>query len=127
MWEDFWVYYPYIKKVSRRWIKRFKNKDYELEDLYHEGVLIYHKIYTCYQRLPYENFIKVLTKSCQNHFISLLRKNTIRTEYFGSMDTYSFTIPSLWTRSYFVATAGNVSQETIKKYIEVKKIYDINL
>jgi len=24
----------------------------------------------------------------------------------------------LWTRSYFVATAGNVSSETIKKYIE---------
>jgi len=91
MWEDFWLYYPYIKKVSRRWIRRFKNKDYELQDLYHEGILIYCKIYTCYQRLPYEKFIKVLTKSCQNHFISLLRKNTIRTEYFGSLDTYSFT------------------------------------
>jgi putative transposase len=24
----------------------------------------------------------------------------------------------LWTRSYFVSTAGNVSNETIKKYIE---------
>jgi len=24
----------------------------------------------------------------------------------------------LWTRSYFVSTAGNVSSETIKKYIE---------
>ncbi|MEY4520806.1 MAG: hypothetical protein RLZZ499_3406, partial [Cyanobacteriota bacterium] len=27
------------------------------------------------------------------------------------------TLPSLWTRSYFVSTAGNVSRETIKKYI----------
>lgn len=27
-------------------------------------------------------------------------------------------MPSLWTRSYFAATAGNVSGETIKKYIE---------
>ena len=27
-------------------------------------------------------------------------------------------IPSLWTRSYFVSTAGNVSSETIQKYIE---------
>jgi putative transposase len=27
-------------------------------------------------------------------------------------------LPSLWTRSYFVSTAGNVSTETIKKYIE---------
>jgi putative transposase len=26
-------------------------------------------------------------------------------------------MPSLWTRSYFVSTAGNVSRETIKKYI----------
>lgn len=30
-------------------------------------------------------------------------------------------IPSLWTRSYFVSTAGNVSQETIQKYIEAQK------
>lgn len=27
-------------------------------------------------------------------------------------------MPSLWTRSYFISTAGNVSQETIQKYIE---------
>lgn len=27
-------------------------------------------------------------------------------------------MPSLWTRSYFVSTAGNVSSETIKKYVE---------
>jgi putative transposase len=25
-------------------------------------------------------------------------------------------LPSLWTRSFFVSTAGNVSQETIQKY-----------
>lgn len=27
-------------------------------------------------------------------------------------------LPSLWTHSYFVSTAGNVSNETIRKYIE---------
>lgn len=27
-------------------------------------------------------------------------------------------LPSMWTRSYFVSTAGNVSSETIRKYIE---------
>lgn len=27
-------------------------------------------------------------------------------------------MPSLWTRSYFASTAGNVSSETIQKYIE---------
>jgi putative transposase len=26
-------------------------------------------------------------------------------------------LPSMWTRSYFASTAGNVSQETIRKYI----------
>lgn len=28
---------------------------------------------------------------------------------------------SLWTRSYFVSTAGNVCSETIKKYVENQK------
>ena len=27
-------------------------------------------------------------------------------------------LPALWTNSYFVSTAGNVSSETIRKYIE---------
>jgi putative transposase len=30
-------------------------------------------------------------------------------------------LPSLWTRSYFASTAGNVSSETIKRYIEAQK------
>lgn len=30
-------------------------------------------------------------------------------------------MPSMWTRSYFVSTAGNVSSETIQKYIENQK------
>ncbi len=30
-------------------------------------------------------------------------------------------LPSMWTRSYFVSTAGNVSSETIKRYIENQK------
>jgi putative transposase len=30
-------------------------------------------------------------------------------------------LPSLWTRSYFVATAGNVSAKTIQRYIEAQK------
>ena len=27
-------------------------------------------------------------------------------------------LPSLWTHSYFVSTAGNISADSIKKYIE---------
>lgn len=30
-------------------------------------------------------------------------------------------MPSLWTRSYFVSTAGNVSSQTIKRYVESQK------
>ncbi len=30
-------------------------------------------------------------------------------------------LPSLWTRSYFASTAGNVSQEAIRRYIEAQK------
>ena len=31
--------------------------------------------------------------------------------------SHLLTLPSMWTRSYFASTAGNVSQETIRKYI----------
>ena len=29
-------------------------------------------------------------------------------------------MPSMWTRSYFASTAGNVSNKTIQKYIEAQ-------
>lgn len=33
-------------------------------------------------------------------------------------------MPSLWTRSYFCSTAGNVSAETIRRYIEAQATRD---
>ena len=30
-------------------------------------------------------------------------------------------MPNLWTRSYFVSTAGDVSSETIRRYVETQK------
>ncbi|MDJ0615394.1 MAG: IS200/IS605 family transposase [Calothrix sp. MO_192.B10] len=33
-------------------------------------------------------------------------------------------LPSLWTSSYFVSTAGNVSSETIRRYIEEQRHHD---
>ena len=30
-------------------------------------------------------------------------------------------LPSLWTRSYFVSTAGNVSGDTIKRYVQEQR------
>lgn len=34
-------------------------------------------------------------------------------------------LPSLWTHSYFVSTEGNVSSETIRKYIEEQRHHDV--
>lgn len=33
-------------------------------------------------------------------------------------------MPSLWTRSYFVSTAGQISHETIKWYVDTQKTRD---
>ena len=33
-------------------------------------------------------------------------------------------MPSLWTRSFFVSTAGNVSADTIQRYIEAQSTRD---
>lgn len=33
-------------------------------------------------------------------------------------------MPSLWTRSFFVSTAGNVSADTIRRYIEAQSTRD---
>ena len=38
--------------------------------------------------------------------------HTLRSEF-----PHLLTLPSMWTRSYFVSSAGNVSSETIRRYI----------
>ncbi|MCU4742781.1 IS200/IS605 family transposase [Halobacteria archaeon AArc-m2/3/4] len=35
-------------------------------------------------------------------------------------DEFDFSLPSLWTRSYFVSSAGEVSSQTIEEYIEAQ-------
>jgi putative transposase len=35
-------------------------------------------------------------------------------------DEFDFGLPSLWTRSYFVSSAGDVSSEVIEKYIDAQ-------
>ena len=35
-------------------------------------------------------------------------------------DEFDFGLPSLWTRSYFVFSAGEVSSQTIEEYIEAQ-------
>ena len=41
---------------------------------------------------------------------------TLRREF-----PYLRKLPSMWTRSFFASTAGNVSQETIQQYIAAQK------
>jgi putative transposase len=35
-------------------------------------------------------------------------------------EEFDFGLPSLWTRSYFVSSAGDVSKQTIEEYIEAQ-------
>jgi len=35
-------------------------------------------------------------------------------------DEFNFGLPSLWTRSYFVSSAGDVSSEVIEEYIDAQ-------
>lgn len=35
-------------------------------------------------------------------------------------EEFDFGLPSLWTRSYFVSSAGEVSTQTIEEYIEAQ-------
>jgi len=63
-----------------------------------------HLFVSSHPNIPVHNLIKTFKGRSSN----LLRK-----EYPELLK-----LPSLWTHSYFVSTAGNVSSETIKKYIE---------
>ena len=65
-----------------------------------------HLFVSAYPSMP----IHEMVKSFKGRSSNLLRKE------FPSL----LKLPSLWTHSYFVSTAGNVSSETIKKYIEAQ-------
>jgi putative transposase len=65
-----------------------------------------HLFVSCYPQIVVHNLVKAFKGRSSN----ILRKefpNLLR-------------LPSLWTNSYFVSTAGNVSSETIRKYIEAQ-------
>jgi len=48
------------------------------------------------------------------HFLKGTTSRMLRNEF----PSLKSRLPSLWTRSYYVGSAGNVSSETIRKYIE---------
>lgn len=61
---------------------------------------------SCYPQLPIHKLVKALkgrsSRILRQEFPHLLK------------------LPSLWTNSYFVSTAGNVSNPTIQRYIEAQ-------
>ncbi len=65
-----------------------------------------HLFVSCYPQLA----IHKLIKSFKGRSSNILRKE------FPEL----LKLPSLWTHSYFVSTAGNVSNKTIQKYIAMQ-------
>ena len=63
-----------------------------------------HLFVSCYPRLPVHKIVKAFKG----------RSSRILRQEFSHL----LKLPSLWTHSYFVSTAGNVSSVTIQKYIE---------
>ena len=65
-----------------------------------------HLFVSCYPQIVVHKLVKAFKGRSSN----ILRKE------FPSL----LRLPSLWTNSYFASTAGNVSSETIRKYIEAQ-------
>jgi len=65
-----------------------------------------HLFVSCYPQLAVHKLVKAF-KGRSSFYL--------RREFPGLLK-----LPSLWTNSYFVSTAGNVSNETIRKYIEAQ-------
>ena len=65
-----------------------------------------HLFVSCYPQMVVHKLVKAFKGRSSN----ILRKE------FPSL----LRLPSLWTNSYFVSTAGNVSSKTIRKYIEAQ-------
>lgn len=59
------------------------------------------------------NCLPTLSPSDIMHKIKGFTSKLLRTEFVELSK-----MPNLWTRSYFVSTAGNVCSETIKQYVE---------
>ena len=61
-------------------------------------------------------FVQSNPKISANHLIGQIKGYTSRLLRIEFKELLF--LPSLWTRSYWVSTAGNVSQAVIRKYIE---------
>jgi putative transposase len=61
-------------------------------------------------------FISTLPRYSPSQLMNIIKGTTGRriSKHFPDLNING----SIWTRAYFVATAGNVSSETIQRYIE---------
>ena len=64
-------------------------------------------------------FLSALPKSSPADIMRIVKGNTSRVLLSEFSDILRS--PTVWTRSYFVSTAGNVSSETIRRYVETQK------
>ena len=64
-------------------------------------------------------FLSALPKYSPADIMRIVKGNTSRVLLSEFSDVLRS--PTVWTRSYFVSTAGNVSSETIRRYVENQK------
>ena len=64
-------------------------------------------------------FLSSLPKYSPADIMRIVKGNTSRVLLSEFSDVLRS--PTVWTRSYFVSTAGNVSSETIRRYVETQK------
>jgi len=64
-------------------------------------------------------FVSALPSMSPSDIMQVLKGSTSHTlrEQFTELSS----MPSLWTRSFFVSTAGEISSEQIKEYVETQK------
>ena len=64
-------------------------------------------------------FIKCLPSHSPQNVMKWIKGST--SKYLRDSFPQLLKMPSLWTRSYFVATAGNVSSKVIQNYVNTQK------
>ena len=88
-----------------------------LENIFHEVAMERHWTIMALEVMPdhVHLFISVGPNTSPNSVVKAFKGRSSRfmREEFPEL----LRLPSLWTRSYFISTAGNVSSETIQNYI----------
>ena len=98
-----------VNKVKNRFIQIIKNKAEQIKvDILAFEVMPdhVHIFVSAYPTVPVHKIVKEFKG---------ISSNILRKEF-----NHLLKIPSIWTHSYFASTAGNISNETIKKYIEAQ-------